>query len=192
MYYFAAIFFLFFTQTTIAGIFFEPYVGYKSESIKLTDLLNTKTEIDATSPDFGLKLGFRSALGIDLNIAGEFSSGNASISLQPEKNKFNHKTASVQLGVNALGLVKMYLGSTFLNEFTLEDSSSLLGFKLSGPSFHAGLQYRLFSYLNLGLQYSLNQFNSIEGTAYSGSTNTESYFSKIDAQDYSFYLSITF
>ena len=192
MNFFVATVFTFSASFALAGFFIEPSIGYKTESIKFTDLTNSKTEIRATQPSLGLKLGYRSAIGIDLNLGGEVSSGNASITSQTETNKFSHKVGTVQLGVNALGLVKMYLGTAFLNEFNLEDSASLPGFKLNGPSFHAGLQYKLFSFMNLGLQYTLNQYNTIEGVAYTTGTKSETYFNKIDAQDYSFYLSTSF
>ncbi len=98
-----------------AGVFTEPYIGYKTESIKLTSLTNIRTDIRAAEPSFGLKFGYRSMLGVEINLAGEVSSGNASVSTQTEPSKFNHKIAVVQLGVNGLGLVKMYLGGAFLN-----------------------------------------------------------------------------
>lgn len=174
------------------SIFVEPYAGYRTESNKLTDLTLSTTEIKASAPSFGLKLGYRSLMGIDLNLAGEYFSGTASVTGQSEKSKFSHTTASVQLGVNALGLVKMYLGTAFVNDFKLEDTTTLPGFKLSGPSFHAGLQFKMFAFLNLGLQYNLNQFNKIAGAAYTNGDKTETYLSKTDSQDYSAYLSTSF
>lgn len=183
-----------FAQAGVLGnsIFLEPFAGYRSENIKLTDLALSTTEISASQPSFGLKLGYRSLMGIDLNLAGEYFSGSATVTGQSAKSKFTHTTASVQLGVNALGLVKMYLGTAFVNDFKLEDSTALPGLKLSGPSFHAGLQFKVFPLLNLGLQYNLNQFNKVYGTAYTSGDKTETYFSKTDSQDYSIYLSTSF
>ncbi len=183
---------LFSTEFASADFFFEPFIGYKTEAIKLTDLVNSVTEIKAAQPNYGLKLGFRSSTGIDLNLAGELFSGQASISSQTEKNKFTHTVGSVQLGVNSFGLIKMYLGSSFINEFVLENSSTLQGFKLSGPSFHAGLQFKFFPKVSLGLQYTLNQYNTIAGPAYTADSRIETYYSKNDTQDYSIYLSTTF
>lgn len=183
---------LFVTNFAHAGFFIEPFIGYKSETIKLTDFLNSVTEIKTAEPSYGVKLGYRSLVGIDLNLAGEISTGQASVSSQIEKSKFSHTNASIQLGVNALGLIKMYLGSSFLNEFNLEDSSSLQGYKLSGPAFHAGLQLKFFPLISLGLQYNLNQYNSIVGANYIGDSKIETYYSKNDTQDYSIYLSTSF
>jgi hypothetical protein len=174
------------------SFFIEPYAGYRSENIKLIDLVSVATEIKASQPNFGLKLGYRSQLGIDLNLAGEYFSGSASVSGQTVNSKFSHKSASAQLGVNALGLVKMYLGTAFINEFKLEDTSSLNGFKLSGPSFHAGLQLKMFPLLNIGFQYNLNQYKTIEGTNYAAGDKVETYYSKTDSSDYSIYLSTSF
>ncbi|MBY0555035.1 hypothetical protein K2P97_10940 [bacterium] len=197
MKYFKVLLLLLVTKFAHAGVlgnsvFIEPYVGYRSESIKLTDLALSTTEIKTSQPNFGLKLGYRSLMGIDLNLAGELFSGAASVSGQPENSKFNHTSVSVQLGVNALGLVKMYLGTAFVNDFKLESTTSLPGFKLSGPSFHAGLQFKMFPFVNLGFQYNLNQYAKIEGTAYNTGDKTETYFSKTDSRDYSVYLSTTF
>lgn len=175
-----------------AGFFVEPYAGFNSTTIKLTDLLAATTEIKGDQACYGLRLGYRSPIGIDLNLAGETASGKASISSQVEKNKFTHTTASVQLGVNALGLVKMYLGSAFLNNFAIEDSLSLQGFKMSGTAFQAGLLLKFFPLVNIGFQYNLNQFSKITGPAYGIDSKIETYYIKNDAQDYSTYLSIFF
>ena len=192
MNFFLILIITFVTKFAMAAYFIEPFIGYRSESIKLTDYTNTTTEIKAYQPSFGIKLGYRSVIGIDLNLAGETSSGLASVSSQVEKNKFTHATASVQLGVNALGLVKMYLGSSFLNEFTLENSSTLQGYKLSGPSFQAGLLFKFFPVVNIGLQYSLNKYTTIVGPAYVADSKTETYYIKNETQDYSIYLSTSF
>lgn len=172
--------------------FIEPYAGYRSENIKLTDMTSTITELKASNPSLGLKIGYRSFIGVDLNLVGELSRGSVSFSNQPGKSNYSHKSAGVQLGVNALGLVKMYLGSMFLNDFTVDDSASLPGFTLSGPSYHAGVQFKFFPFISLGLQYSLNQFNTIKGTAYAAGDKLETYYSKNDTQDYSIYLSTSF
>ena len=176
-----------------AGYFIEPYLGAKTVTIKLTDLASSTLEIKSTGvPTFGLKFGYRSLMGIDLNLAGETTSGQASVSNQPEKIKITQTTGTLQLGVNALGPVKMYLGTSFQNDFTLEDSPGLQGFKLSGPSYQAGLQLKLFQSVNLGLQYNLHQFTTIIGPAYAANNKLETYFLKNDSQDYSIYLSTSF
>ena len=174
------------------SVFIEPFLGYKTENIKLTDLSNNLTEIKTASPSYGLKFGYRSMVGVDLNLYGEMCSGSAAISTLTEKSGFSHKTAGVQLGVNGLGLVKMYLGSSFLNDFTVDDSSTQPGYTMSGPSYHAGVQFKLHPMANLGVQYTLNQFNTIKGAAYPANENLESYYMKNDTQDYTIYLSSTF
>lgn len=175
-----------------SSFFIEPSVGYRNETIRLTDLSNQQTQMKSALPVYGLKLGYRSAIGVDFNLAGEYSKGKLEIGSLAEKSDFAHQNASVQLGVNALGLLKIYLGYAFLNDFKIDDSTLLTGFKLNGPAYIAGLQLRLFPMLNLGLQYNLNQFNKISGSAYTLGEDTEKYFSKIDSQDYSLYLSLAF
>lgn len=173
-------------------LMFEPSIGYRNESLKLTDLLKQETQFKSALPVYGLKVGYRSLIGVDLNLAGEYSKGQLEVTGLTEKSDYSHQSASVELGVSALGLLKIYLGYSFMNEFKVENSNSLQGFKLSGPAYLAGLQLKLFPYINLGLQYNLNQFNKISGSAYTANDSTESYFSKVDSQDYSIYLTLTF
>lgn len=175
---------------TPSSFFFEPLIGYRSELINMTDLADVTTQIKTTQPNFGLKLGYRSSLGIDFNLSGEIMSGKADVSNQSDKTAFSHQSAGVQIGVNSLGLVKMYLGTSFLNNFKLDDNGTTPGFTLSGPSFQAGLQFNLFALMSVGVQYTLNQFDTIKGTAYAADTRTSSHFNKIDTQDYGFYVSI--
>lgn len=176
-----------------AGYFFEPHLGVKTETIKLTDLAVSTTEIKSSSvPSFGFKLGYRSLIGIDVNLAVEGTSGQATVSNQPEKIKYTHNMGLLQLGVNALGPLKMYLGTSFQNDFALDNSPGLQGFKLSGPSYQAGLELKLFRFLNLGFQYNLHQFTTVTGPAYAADNKVETYFLKNDSQDYSIYLSTSF
>ena len=174
------------------SFFVEPSLGYRNETLHLTDFTNQETQLKSGLPVYGLKLGYRSMIGVDLNLAGEYSKGQLEVTAHPEKSDFIHQTVSAQLGVNALGLLKIYLGYAFMNDFKVDDSVSLQGFKLTGPAYLAGIQLKLFPMVNLGVQYNLNQFNKISGSAYTLSDDTSKYFSKIDSQDYSLYLSVAF
>ena len=180
-----------------AGIFgssflVEPYVGYNTENTKLTDLSNNLIEIKTASPNLGLKLGFRSMMGIDVNLFGELTQGKAQVTGLIDKNNFTKTASGVQLGVNSLGAVKMFLGATLSNDFKLAQSSLINETTFSGPSYHVGLLIRTLSYLNIGLQYTLNQYNKVKGANYTLGESTEKYYSKIDTQNYSIYLSSTF
>ncbi len=175
-----------------AASFFEPFLGYRSENIKLTDRLNNQSQLKMANPSYGLKLGFRSMMGVDLNLAGEYSSGKSEWGPNTEKVGFKHSTAAVQLGINALGAMKIYLGYAFLN--TLEVDKGLLNndISLKGPAYQAGVQFGLFSLVSIGAQYNLNQFKNVSGTGYTAGEKIETYFNKIDAEDYSVNLSISF
>ena len=174
------------------SFFLEPYLGFKTENSKLTGLLSPSMEIKSSSPYAGLKLGYRSFSGIDLNLYADYTKGKAHVDILPDNNDFSKTSAGVQLGINSLGQVKMYLGGTFQNDFKIEDSSQTQAFTLSGPSYHAGILLKIVPYLNVGLQYNLNQYNKISGSAYSSGDSLDSYYSKIDTQEYSLYLSSTF
>ena len=108
-----------FSNVASAGVFIEPSIGYRSHTLKTTDLLMTTTEIKMSTPVYGLKFGYRSMMGIDVNLAYDYSSGKAEISGPAEKNDFTQSTGSVQLGVSALGALKIYLGYGLLNELKI-------------------------------------------------------------------------
>jgi opacity protein-like surface antigen len=187
----------FFSFTAQAGIlghsfFAEPYLGFKTENSKLTNLLGTSTSIKSSAPYIGLKLGYRSMSGIDLNLFSELTKGKAHLDNLANPNDFSKMSSGIQLGINSLGEVKMYLGGSFQNDFKVEESSQIQEVTISGMSYHAGVQVKLVSWLNLGVQYYLNQYNKITGAAYTSGENLETYYSKIDTQEYGLYLSSTF
>ncbi len=188
---------LFAMQNAQAGLlgnffFLEPYVGYKTENTQLTNLVNMQTDIKTTTPAFGLKLGIRSPIGVDVAIYGEYVTGQASITGLTDKNKFHKNSSGAQLSVNSLGFVKMYLGTTFTNEFTVEDSSQISETNLKGSCYNVGLLFRVLPIVNVGVQYNLNQYNEISGPAYNNGSKIDTYYSKVDNQDYMFYLSTMF
>lgn len=197
MKFFSSLAFVFLCSSAKAGLlgnsfFIEPFVGYRNESITLVDLSSTTSQIKTSSPAYGLKVGYRSLLGIDFNLSGDISSGQAEVSNITDKNNFSHKSASFELGVNSFGLIKMYLGTSLFNEFKVEDSPSLTGFNLAGPSYFVGLQLKMLAFLNLGLQYNLNQYNEITGPNYNNGSKVETYYTKVDTQQYTAYLSLPF
>lgn len=175
-----------------SSYFFEPSAGYRSHTLRLTDFSNSETKISMAAPVYGARLGVRSMMGIDVNLAYEYMAGKAEYFPLAEKNNFSQKTASVQLGINALSLLKIYLGYGFMNELAIEAGTLNSDIKLKGASYQAGLQFKIFPLVELGLQYNLNQFKKIEGKNYMASDNVETYYNKVNSQDYSASLSIVF
>jgi len=50
---------------------------------------------------------------------------------------------------------------------------------------------KLWKSLNFGAQYNLNQYNEISGNNYTAGSKLNTYFNKIDTQDYILFLSTT-
>lgn len=180
------------STASASNYFFEPSAGYRSHTLRLTDFSNAETKITMTAPVFGARLGVRSMMGIDLNLAYEYMAGKAEYFPLLEKNNFSQKTAAVQLGINALSLLKIYLGYGFMNELNIEPGLLNSDVNLKGASYQAGLQFKLLSSIELGLQYNLNQFKKIAGKNFMASDLVETYYNKVDSQDYSASLSIVF
>ncbi|MBC7421213.1 MAG: hypothetical protein H7328_10840 [Bdellovibrio sp.] len=175
-----------------SAYFFEPSIGYRNEQVKLTDKLNNLSQFKMATPVYGLKLGLRTMMGIDFNLAGDYSSGSTEWSPVNEKVNFKHTSAAAQLGINALGLMKIYLGYAFLNNLEVEKGLLNSDLTLKGPAYQAGIQFRLFSAVSIGAQYNLNLFNQVSGINYTNGEKTETYFNKLDAEDYSLNLSLSF
>lgn len=200
-----SILFLNFQYTQASEFLFEPYVGYRYENVKMTNLptvlnLNPETNhYNSSLPVYGLKLGYSSPIGIDLNLAGDISKGkiNVTIDSLESEAEYTHQMATVQMGVSALGILKLYIGYSFLNEYKIEDYKNtnftlIKGFSLKGPAYLVGIQFKLLPYILIGAQYNFIEYKTISGIDGTSEENTNKYFSKIDSQDYSLYLSLDF
>ena len=186
---------LFFFLGSISSAVFmiEPSVGYRQETLKTTTISQTESQLKLNAPTFGLKLGFASPIGISFDISGQQTSGKASsepaVNEEPE---FSHTVGSAQVGVSAMGILKIYLGYIFSSELDIKSTPSAEGFKMKGPGYQAGLMTFPFPRVGLGLQYSVHKFNEISGTNYTTGHEVKNYFEKIDNQDVSATLSILF
>lgn len=184
--------FLIFTKA-YAATFIEPSIGYRSHNLKLTSVAATTTEVKMATPVYGLKIGYSSPLGIDLNLSYDYSSGKAEIDSAMEKNDFTQSTASAQLGVSALGVLKIYLGYGFMNDLKIKEGPTTSSdMNLKGQAYQAGLQFKVFPRIMLGLQYNINQYKTVSGRDFVLGEKIDTYFNKVDSQDYSVSLSATF
>lgn len=184
---------LFLSSLSFASYIIEPTVGYRQETLKLTDLLSNQTQIKMNSPLYGLKLGVLSATGISLDLAASRSSGHAEYEpTVTESPEYTHNVGSVQIGVNAAGILKITLGYILQDELEIQTNTSVAGFKLSGQGYQAGLMTFPFPRVGFGVLYNVHQFKEISGAAYINGPDLKNYFSKVDVQDISAHLSILF
>lgn len=173
------------------SLIIEPGIGYKEESLKLTDLSQDLTKTTMKGPVGSLKLGFLSAAGVSLLLAGEQFTGKAEVEGNAtDKPKFTHTVAGFQVGVSAMNAMKIYLGYSPLNKLKFEEAGTLPEMTLSGHTYTAGLMFFPFRYLGLGAQYNIHQFKEVEGPQFSNGKDVDLYFDKIDSTDLSFTLSI--
>ncbi len=170
---------------------FEPGIGQKQENVKLTTLALTESELKLKALVTTLKMGIRSPSGVSLVLAGEYSKGKAE--LEPnltDKPEFNHLIAGFQVGVQAMGAMKIYLGYAPHNQLELKNEGTFQGFKLKGNTYQAGLIFYPFKFLGLGAQYNIHQYKEITGSQFTLGPDVKKYFDKIDSQDLSFLLAI--
>ena len=184
-----------FTQSANAIFMIEPSIGYRQETVKLTDILppQNQTEIKMNSPTYGLKLGFTSAMGISFDLAGNRSSGKAEYTpALTESPNYSHNIGSIQVGVNAMGLLKIYLGYIAIDDLEIQTNNFIQGFKMKGHGFQAGLMTFPFQRVGLGIQYNVHQFTEISGANFTNGPDIKNYFDKIDVQDISASISFLF
>jgi hypothetical protein len=181
------------SNTSLAVFIIEPSLGYRQETIIATDLLQNETQIKITDPVYGLKMGFTNGLGISFDLAGSLSQGNAEMtpSVQ-EKPEYTHTMGSAQVGVNAMGILKIYLGYSLMDELEIKTNTSIQGYKLKGQGFQAGLMTFPLPRLGLGIQYNVHQFKEITGAAYTNGSELKNYYDKLDVQDISANFSFLF
>jgi hypothetical protein len=184
---------LFFGSISQAIFMIEPSIGYRQETLKTINLAQSETQLKMNAPTYGLKLGFASPIGISFDLAGQQTSGKVNSEPTPaEEPEFSHTVASAQVGVNAMGILKIYLGYIFSSELEIKSTSINPGFKMKGPGYQVGLMTFPFPRVGLGLQYNVHQFNEISGANYTNGSDVKNYFEKIDSQDVSATLSILF
>lgn len=182
-----------FTSIANSAIMFEPSLGYRQETLKTTNLSQVDSQLKMNAMTYGLKLGISSPIGISVDISGQQTSGKASSDpVTTEEPEFSHTVGSFQVGVNAMGILKIYLGSIFMSELEIKSTSLSEGFKMKGPGYQAGLMTFPFPRVGLGLQYNVHQFKEVSGANFTNGTDIKSYFEKVDIQDVSATLSILF
>lgn len=173
------------------AVILEPGIGYKEETLKLTDLSQNLTKFSMKGPVASLKLGFVSAAGVSLLLAGEQMRGKAEVDGNlTDKPKFTHTVAGFQVGVSAMNAMKIYLGYSPLNKLEIEGLGAVPEISLSGHTYTAGLMFFPFRFLGLGAQYNIHQFKEVEGPQFTSGKDVDLYYDKIDSTDLSFTLSI--
>ena len=178
---------------TQAGFYFEPFLGYRQEKIKFTDLASLESEYKLSGPTYGLNLGVATATGIFLNLSGSQFKGKADTTpVQTDNPEFTHNNGAVQVGVSAMGLLKIYLGYILLNELEMKSPSPLSSFNLKGAGYQVGLALSLIPRLSLGAQYNIHQFNEISGDSFVAGKDIKNYYNKVDSQDLFAYLAYSF
>lgn len=174
------------------SVIIEPGLGYKEETLKLTNLSQSLTKYNMSGPMGSLKIGVTSAAGVSLLLAGEQMKGKAVVDgNETDKPEFTHTIAGFQIGVSAMNAMKIYLGYSPFNKLEFKDAGAISGFTLTGNTYQAGVMFFPFRYIGLGVQYNINQFKEVEGPQFTSGKDVETYFNKIDATDLSFTLSIT-
>jgi hypothetical protein len=184
---------LFSAQKSFSFVSFEPMAGYQFQNLKLVDLTNSSQEFKTDGTVFGAKLGLRTPIGISLDLVGTYSNGTAkstpSLTQNPD---FTQLVGSLQLGVSAMNIMKLYLGSIFSSEYQIKANSFTSGMKLSGVGYQAGIILFISKNWAFTVNYNLHQFKKVAGETYNAGDDIKTYFTTHDLSDLSTFISYTF
>ena len=191
---FSILFFaLFYTQKSYSFVHFEPMVGYQFQNLKLVNLTNVSQEFKSDGTVFGAKIGLRTPIGISLDLAGTYSNGKSKPTPALTENpEFTQTVGSLQLGVSALNVMKLYLGTILTSEYQIKANAFTPGFKLNGIGYQAGVVFFVARNWALTVNYNVHQFKKVSGTAYVIGDDIKTYYTTNDLSDLSTFISYTF
>lgn len=179
-------------QQSHAIFVITPSVGYKMQSAKFTDNSDVESELKASNPVYGLKLGVLSMSGVSFDIAGTYVSGkikstNASVETE---NDYSEQSAAAQLGIST-NVFKIYLGYLVMNEAKIKQTATDV--TLKGSGYQVGLALHLTGSISLGVQYQIDQYNKVKIDALGSEfEEVSTYYKKIDSQSTTVNLSYSF
>ena len=184
---------LFLAQNSFSFVHFEPMAGYQFQNLKLVSVTNVSQEFKSDGAVFGAKLGLRTPFGISLDLVGTYSNGKAkSTPAMSENPEFTQIVGSLQLGVSAMNIMKLYLGSILSSEYQIKANALTPGLKLNGFGYQAGVVFFISPRWAFTVNYNLHQFKKISGTAYTLGDDVKTYYTTNDLSDLSTLLSYTF
>lgn len=172
-----------FYSTAQADMYLAPYAGYSSASLKLKTPAAVTTEVTMKNPIFGLSIGYRSMTGADLTLNGTYVKGTADSKTAgvTTKVKNEHKTGSVQLGLN-LSAMRVYLGYIAMNDLKSVSEDETDSTTFTGSGYQAGLEFALTTRLTVNVQYDLHQFSKVKDNINGTTSNMDDVFEKSDSQ----------
>lgn len=149
------------SSTAFAGIHLEPYVGYESGSLNMTDTTNNDVGGKTTMMDFGLRLAYMTRVnlwfGVDamMGTGGTFKESNAGSGIPDATSTRTDIGATIGYEFPIkLRLYGTYNLSTSL--VTTDDGTSAETKYTGGTSYKVGLGYRILPFIALNAEYYYN------------------------------------
>lgn len=184
---------LFIAQNSFSFVHFEPMVGYQFQNLKLLSVANVSQEFKSDGTVLGAKLGLRTPFGISLDLVGTYSNGKTkSTPTLSENPEFTQIVGSLQLGVSAMNIMKLYLGSILSSEYQIKANTLTPGLKLNGVGYQAGVVLFISPNWAFTVNYNVHQFKKISGAPYTSGDDVKTYYMTNDLSDLSTFLSYTF
>ncbi len=180
-------------QQSHAFFVISPSLGYKMQTIKLTDTADVDKNVKMSDPTYGLKLGLQSMTGVGFDLSGDYTSGKSKISTSgtEQESNYTHTTAAAQLSV-AASAFKIYLGYVFMNEISLKNDIPANSSKIKGTGYQAGIALALSSSFSLGAEYQIDQFSQINIASVGSFEDIKNQYKKIDSQSTTIILAYRF
>lgn len=184
-----------FSSNSFAGLInITPNVGYKNETLKLTDLSGAETQAKMNQPFYGLKVGLMTSTGVSLDVSGQIFSGKGTATQSgiDFETDFNHKAIAALIGVTAMNTFKISIGYILFNELSVKDLSSGTEAAFKGPGYQVGLGINLTQSISANLQYEIFQFNQVQISPSTSYQDIKDVFKSCDSQALSLNVGMSF
>ncbi len=181
------------TQQSQAFFVITPNIGYKMQSLKLSDNADIETDYKMSNPAYGLKLGVQSGSGVGFDISGDYAAGKSRVTTLGVEKEMDYTQTSVaaQLSVSA-NVFRIYLGYVLMNEISFKSNTGGNSYKVKGTGYQVGVGLALTHSISLDVQYQIDLFNKINFESIGSDEDIKVYYKKVDSQSTTVSLTYSF
>ena len=158
-----------------AGIMIEPFLGYASGKVSVTQTSGTDASSKSTGTGYGARIGYEFPMG--LLLAGEYAGGSGTITYNAggTDDKYSDTAISAIVGYSH-GMFRGWAGYGFTDEATNKASTGDTVFK--GSNFKVGVGVMPMHHLSINFEYIIQKYTKY--TSAGTDTDVSTSFSKFD------------
>ncbi len=158
-----------------AGIMIEPFLGYASGKVSVTQTSGTDASSKSTGTGYGARIGYEFPMGLVL--AGEYAGGSGTITYNAggSDDKYSSTAISAIVGYSH-GMFRGWAGYGFTDEVTNKMSTGDIVFK--GSNLKVGVGVMPIHHLSINFEYIIQKYTKL--TSGGVEADVSSNYSKFD------------